>query len=132
MYAIRSYYDFDLNGYLRILGRKKDIVFKGERTVSLSEIEQRINELNEVADCAVLALDHKGEEKKIYAFVLEKRDAKKTNVTFLEDKIFKWCLMKLPTYKVPDKVQILSEFPLTGTGKVDKISLAKSIRNNFV
>ena len=39
-----------------------------------------------------------------------------------------WCSVTLADYKVPDGVQFMDEFPLTGTGKVQRGELSRLIR----
>ena len=43
-----------------------------------------------------------------------------------------WCSVTLADYKVPDVVQFMDEFPLTGTGKVQRGELSRLIRTAHV
>ena len=39
-----------------------------------------------------------------------------------------WCRVALADYKIPDLVRFLDRFPLTGTGKVRRVELARTIQ----
>jgi fatty-acyl-CoA synthase/long-chain acyl-CoA synthetase len=107
---------FDSDGCIKILGRKKDLIKKGVYNIFTSELERVINTNPLVVDSSVVAID-----KSVYAFVVNKPNAK-----IKPEDIISFCNQKNKRYyQVIDKVIIVPELPLTGTGKVDKIKLSQ-------
>jgi len=108
----------DEEGYLFIVGRKKDYIKLGGERISSREIEESILGIEPVRETAVIGVeDHLlGEVIKAYVVLRE-------GIT-LSVKEFKLRLSKkLPTYKIPKFVEFINELPKNSVGKIDKEKL---------
>lgn len=98
----------------KIIGRKKDIIKKSGQQVVSAEVEQILHRMEEVQSVAVIGAPHEVFGEQIVAFVVSE------NLTAAD--IRTYCLGKISSYKVPDKIIFLEELPLN-QGKVDKLKL---------
>ena len=108
----------DEDGYVRIVGRIKDMIIRGGENVYPREIEEFLYGHPAVADVQVVGVpdDRYGEE--IMAWIICREDA-----TLDEDELREFCRGKIAHYKVPRYVASCSEFPMTVTGKIQKHKL---------
>jgi acyl-CoA synthetase (AMP-forming)/AMP-acid ligase II len=105
----------DADGYLKIVGRTKDMIIRGGYNVYPTEVEQVLYEHPEVKEAAVVGLPdrHYGEE--IVAVIA------RTPGSQLDDaQVFAWTRGKLSSYKVPRVVLFLDDLPKGPTGKILK------------
>jgi fatty-acyl-CoA synthase len=110
----------DEAGYVRIVGRSKDMIIRGGENVYPREIEEFLYTYPGVADVQVVGIpdDRYGEE--IVAFVRPEAGAQLD-----EDALRAHCRERIAHYKVPRHVRFVAEFPMTVTGKVQKFKLRK-------
>jgi acyl-CoA synthetase (AMP-forming)/AMP-acid ligase II len=87
------------------------------------EVEDRIQAHPAVRDAAVVGVPDQVLGEAICACVVPVEGAIVTG-----QEIKDWCRVTLADYKVPDLVRFLDEFPLTGTGKVRRVELARMIQ----
>jgi fatty-acyl-CoA synthase len=108
--------------YLRVVGRKKDMIICGGENVYPAEVE-RVILLNPcVEEVAVIGCkDEKWGEAVVAVAVL-----KKGKVLTIED-LKDHCLKYLAKFKVPKHLKIVEELPLSPTGKVRKEDLKKLV-----
>lgn len=106
---------FDEDGYIKIIGRDKDMIIRGGENIYPREIEEYLNSHPNVADTQVIAVndDFFGEE--VCAWIKLREPGKTKAEDFLP-----YCQGKIAHYKVPRYVRLVTEFPLTVTGKVRK------------
>ncbi|MEO0247930.1 MAG: AMP-binding protein [candidate division WOR-3 bacterium] len=113
----------DEEGYLYFVGRKDDMIkSRGER-ISPREIEDCINSVEGVAECAVVGVPDEILGQAIVAFVRCLDGARITG-----DRVLKQCKKNLEDFMVPKEVYFVSTFPKTSTGKIDKRALAVQAR----
>jgi fatty-acyl-CoA synthase len=110
------------DGHLRFLGRAKDMLKVGGENVSPAEVEAYLLQLPGVVDAAVVGCpdDRLGEVP--VAFI---RCAPGTTVG--DDDVVRHCRHRIASFKVPRRVFVLDEFPMTPTGKVQKHLLRSRI-----
>ena len=108
----------DGRGYCRIEGRLKEMIIRGGENIYPREIEHLLHTHPRVADVAVVGIpdDHWGEQ--VAAFVRPAAGQPPT-----EDELFAYCRQHLAPHKTPRHWVLLEEFPLTGSGKVQKFRL---------
>jgi fatty-acyl-CoA synthase len=108
----------DEDGYVRIVGRSKDMIIRGGENVYPREIEEFLYGHPDVADVQVVGVpdDRYGEE--IAAFVICRDGAALDTEAVREH-----CRGKIAHYKVPRYVIVVEEFPMTVTGKIQKFKL---------
>lgn len=110
----------DEEGFIYVVGRKKEMIISGGENVYPLEIEQVINEEPNIDEVAVVGVeDDKWGEVPI-AFVVVKEGR---NVT--EEELRDYCLQKLAKYKIPKSFIFLTELPKNAAGKIDKKLLNK-------
>ena len=106
------------DGYIKLVGRCKDLIISGGENISPGEIAEAIAKLPEVADVKVL-----GVPDEIMGEVVAAAIVLKPGAVWNEDKTNEFLLGELAKYKMPKHYLILDKFPLLGSGKVDAITL---------
>ena len=112
----------DDDGYVHIVGRRKELIIRGGFNVYPREVEDRINAHPAIQDVAVVGLPHEVLGEVVCACIVPVEGAIVTGAEVKE-----WCRAALADYKVPDLVRFLDSFPLTGSGKIRRVELARMI-----
>lgn len=113
----------DAEGYIRIVGRKKDIINRGGLKVSARELEELLLQHPRIRDVAIVAVPDSRLGEKSCAFVIPADSQPltlKELVDFLEAR-------GLAKYKLPEFLSLVSSFPMTPSGKIQKFKLRESI-----
>ena len=109
---------------LWILGRAKDMIIRGGQNIYPAEIEGLLNDHPKVASVAIVGYPDREMGERTCAYVIPKAGQKFTfeeMVAFLKGK-------KLAMYKLPERLEVVPEFPAVGdSGKVNKETLKKKI-----
>ena len=105
---------FDADGYLRVVGRKRDIIIRGGLNVSPREVEELLLRLPEVRDAAVVGYPDARYGERICAFVVPTGGAAPT----VSEVAAALTEIGVAKYKHPERIETLDELPLTTTGKV--------------
>ena len=113
----------DEDGFVHLVGRSKEVIIRGGFNVYPREVEDRLQAHPAVQDAVVVGVLDEFLGEAICACV---RPVEGAIVTGQEVK--NWCRLTLADYKVPDRVRFLDEFPLTGTGKVRRVELARTMQ----
>jgi fatty-acyl-CoA synthase len=112
----------DEEGYVHIVGRRKELIIRGGFNVYPREVEDRIRAHPAVMDVAVVGVPHDVLGELVCACVVPVEGAIVTG-----GEIKEWCRGALAEYKLPDLVRFFDVFPLTGSGKVRRVELARMI-----
>jgi fatty-acyl-CoA synthase len=112
----------DEEGYLHIVGRRKELIIRGGFNVYPREVEDRLHAHPAVMDVAVVGLPHEVLGEVVCACVVPVEGAIVTG-----EEIKEWCRGALADFKVPDLVRFFDSFPLTGSGKVRRVELARML-----
>ncbi len=112
----------DEEGYLHVVGRRKEIIIRGGFNVYPREVEDRLHAHPAVLDVAVVGLPHEVFGEVACACIVLVEGAIVTG-----DEIKDFCREVLADYKIPDLVRFLDSFPMTGSGKVRRVELARII-----
>ena len=105
----------DGQGYVRIVGRSKDLIISGGLNVYPVEIEDALNNLPGVLESAVVAVPHPDFGEVGCAFVLAKPGA-----TLVPADLLQTLKLQLANFKVPKQCVVLAELPRNAMGKVQK------------
>ena len=105
----------DEQGYVRIVGRSKDLIISGGLNVYPAEIEDALNNLPGVAESAVVGLPHTDFGEVGFAFVLAKAGVELQPQTLLIA-----LKNQLANFKVPKHCHVVTELPRNAMGKVQK------------
>jgi fatty-acyl-CoA synthase len=112
----------DEQGYCTIVGRLKDMVIRGGENIYPREIEEFLLRHPKVQSAQVFGVpDHRlGEE--VCAFIVLKPNQSATT-----EEIQTFCRGQISHHKVPRYIRLVSEFPMTATGKPQKFAMRERI-----
>ena len=113
---------FDAKGYLKIVGRKKEMIIRGGANIYPREIEEVLYQHPKVRDAAVVGVPDARLGERVCACIVPKEGEVfefEEMRAFLEPNIAK--------YKVPEFLEIVAELPRTPTGKVQKTPLREIV-----
>jgi fatty-acyl-CoA synthase len=108
----------DVNGYIKITGRLKDVFMPGGLNVSPEEVENILYTHPKIKQVTLVGVPDPVLGEVGMAFV-ELKEGEKEN----EERIIQFCKGKMANFKVPKYVKFTSEFPMTSTGKVQRFKL---------
>jgi long-chain acyl-CoA synthetase len=114
----------DTDGYLFIVGRKKDMIIRGGLNVYPQQIENVISKLNGVEECCVVGVEEPRWGQEILAVVKMAEGH-----TIGEDEVLRLCRAELAPYKQPRFVRFVEALPKTATGKIRKGEVAQQFAN---
>lgn len=108
----------DNDGYIKIIGRIKDIIIRGGENISPVEIEELLVTHNHIKDVAVVGVPDKFMGEELCAFIIPEDDCK-----IEEDQVKLFVKSNLARYKIPKYIEFTSQFPITSSGKIRKFML---------
>jgi malonyl-CoA/methylmalonyl-CoA synthetase len=103
------------NGYLKIVGRAKDLIITGGLNVYPKEIEERIDSLPGVVESAVIGVPDRDFGEAVTAIVVAEPDDAPT-----EAELIAALKTEFAGFKVPKRVHFVDELPRNAMGKVEK------------
>lgn len=107
------------DGYVQIVGRIKDMIIRGGENVYPREIEEFLHGHPKIADVQVVGVPDARYGEEIMACVIPRDPADAPTL----DDVTTFCRDRLAHYKIPRRLEILTEFPMTVSGKVRKVEL---------
>lgn len=115
----------DEDGYVTICDRSKDMLIVGGYKVFSVEVENKLKALDDIEICAVIGTP---DEKRpgndvVNLYVQLSAAGKAKDKDQVKQEILAFCKENLSAYKVPKRILIIDEVPLTPVGKVDKKAL---------
>ncbi len=110
----------DERGYCKVEGRLKDMIIRGGENIYPREIEDLLFEHSSVGEVAVLGLPDERLGEVVAAFI---RPAPGKNIS--REELFTYLREHLSPQKTPRHWFRVEEFPLTGSGKIQKFALLK-------
>ncbi|GGA46797.1 acyl-CoA synthetase [Psychrobacillus lasiicapitis] len=109
---------FDQDGYLKIAGRKKDMIRSGGENIYSAEIEDVLYRHEEIKEVSIIGIPDARFIEAVCAVVVKKEGS---NLT--EEDVINHCVNNLASYKKPRKVIFVDELPRTPSGKIQKFVL---------
>ncbi|AYK14367.1 MAG: class I adenylate-forming enzyme family protein [Methanosarcina flavescens] len=110
------------NGYIRLLGRKDDLIKIGDHRVNPREIEKNIEENTEVSRVFVVPVPHELMGTAISLLVIP---AERTEI----EKLFSFCRKNLPGYLCPREILFINHLPLSENGKISNRSIIEEYKH---
>jgi acyl-CoA synthetase (AMP-forming)/AMP-acid ligase II len=110
----------DDDGYLYIVGRKKDVIIRGGNNIHAVDIEAVLLDHPDVVEAAVVGVPHDVLGEDVAAVVVLAPGA-----TVTTDELRAHCARSLADYKVPRRIDVSTELPRNATGKVLKEQLRR-------
>ncbi|HXP32516.1 MAG TPA: AMP-binding protein, partial [Acidimicrobiales bacterium] len=117
----------DGDGYLTVVGRKKEIVIRGGINIAPREIEDLLVSFPEVERAAVVGLPDPRLGERCCACLVLAPGAQMdlaTVISRLRD-------TGLATYKLPERLEILDALPTTASGKIQKHEIVRRLTNGL-
>jgi non-ribosomal peptide synthetase component E (peptide arylation enzyme) len=110
-------------GYLRVTGRKKDIIIRGGMNISALEVEELLLQHPSVKDVAVVGMPDARLGEKVCVYVVPAPGARPT----LEELTGFMKSRRVMMQKLPERLELRDSLPRTPTGKVEKFRLRDEI-----
>ncbi len=108
----------DENGNYRITGRIKDMIIRGGENISPKEVEDFLYTMPGVKDVQVVAVKSPRYGEDVGAFIIPK-----DGYHFVTEDVRDFCKDKIARFKIPRYVFTVEQYPLTGSGKIQKFKL---------
>ncbi|GHT78573.1 AMP-binding protein [Bacteroidia bacterium] len=108
----------DTNGNYAITGRIKDMIIRGGENIYPREIEEFLYHLPGVKDIQVVGIPSEKYGEEVGAFIILQE-----NSSLTPEEVREFCRGKIARYKIPKYVFFVTEYPLTGSGKIQKFKL---------
>jgi fatty-acyl-CoA synthase len=112
--------EMDESGYVRITGRIKDVILRDGIEIHPVELEEIIHELPAVSQVQVFGFNDPGGGTAVAAWVIPREGE---NLT--EAEVKSHVLSQVDESLLPSQYRIVTEFPTTASGKVQKAKLAE-------
>ncbi|EPA0498625.1 medium-chain fatty-acid--CoA ligase [Escherichia coli] len=123
------YYSGDLcrmdeAGYIKITGRKKDIIVRGGENISSREVEDILLQHPKIHDACVVAMPDERLGERSCAYVVLKAPHHSLS---LEEVVAFFSRKRVAKYKYPEHIVVIDKLPRTASGKIQKFLLRKDI-----
>ena len=107
----------DVEGYINITGRIKDIIIRGGENISPKEIEDFLYEHEAISDVQIIGVPSIKYGEEVMAWVKVK-----DGVNLTEDELKEYCF-SIAHFKRPKYWKFVTAFPMTISGKIRKIEM---------
>ena len=105
----------DDEGYVKIVGRIKDMLIRGGENIYPREVEEFLVTISDVSDAYVIGVLSARYGEEVMAWVKLREDS-----TMGPEELTAACRGQIATYKIPRHWKLVDQFPMTITGKVQK------------
>ncbi|EFB5492268.1 medium-chain fatty-acid--CoA ligase [Escherichia coli] len=114
----------DEAGYIKITGRKKDIIVRGGENISSREVEDILLQHPKIHDACVVAMSDERLGERSCAYVVLKAPHHSLS---LEEVVAFFSRKRVAKYKYPEHIVVIEKLPRTTSGKIQKFLLRKDI-----
>lgn len=111
----------DEEGYVKIVGRLKDMVIRGGENIYPREIEEFLHHHPKIADVYVVGVPDVKYGEELCAWVMVENGH-----SLSEEEVKEFCRGKIAHYKIPRYVMFVNEFPMSITGKIQKFKMREA------
>jgi len=112
------------DGYVKIMGRKKNIIIRGGQNIYPREIEDYLLTHEKITNAAVVPMPDPEMGERACAFVTLKKGVQFT----FEEMVGYLKTKKIAPFKLPERLEVVETFPLVGeSGKIDNKAMVKMI-----
>jgi non-ribosomal peptide synthetase component E (peptide arylation enzyme) len=117
----------DQDGYVEIRGRVKDIIIRGGENISVREVEDLLYRHPKVSEVAIVAMPDNEMGEKACAYLVPKEGEKPTL-----DEIDQFLTEEgVAKQKLPERLEIVDQMPMTASGKIQKFLLKEDIERKL-
>jgi acyl-CoA synthetase (AMP-forming)/AMP-acid ligase II len=114
----------DADGYLTVVGRKKELIIRGGMNITPRELEDLIAGFDEVRTVAVVGTPDERLGEVVCACVVPEPGATVTLATVVD----RLRDAGVATYKLPQRLELLTELPTTASGKIQKHEILRHLQ----
>ncbi|GAB0099946.1 acyl-CoA synthetase family member 2, mitochondrial-like [Sergentomyia squamirostris] len=115
------------DGYGRVVGRLKEMIIRGGENIFPKEIENFLVTCPSVAEAYVVGVPDERLGEEMCAFVRLKTDHQDCSPQQIKD----FCQGKISYFKIPRYIEIVTEFPKTVSGKIQKFKLQEEFKKKY-
>ena len=108
----------DEQGYLKIVGRIKDMIIRGGENVFPREVEEFLHTHPDILDAQVIGVPSRSYGEEVMAWVKPREGA-----SLDDERLTAFCRGQIATYKIPRYWKLVETFPMTVTGKIQKFRM---------
>ena len=116
----------DEDGYVKVVGRSKDMVIRGGENIYPVEIENYLYRHPKIRDVQVVGIPDKRYGEVLAALIIPKEPDCLT-----EDEVKEFCRNNIAHYKVPTYYRFVNEYPMTITGKIQKYKIIEQMKKEL-
>lgn len=113
----------DEDGYIKIVGRSKDMVIRGGENIYPIEIENYLYRHPKIRDVQIVGIPDAKFGEVLAAWIIPKPDQ-----TLTEAEVKAFCKDNIAHYKIPTYYKFVAEFPMTITGKIQKFKIVEAMK----
>ena len=113
------------DGYLRLVGRIKEMIRVGGENVAAAEIESVLLQQHAVKQAVAVGMSDPRLAEVVAAFVELKSGRQAT-----KEELIDFCRQRLASFKVPRRVEFVEQWPMTGAGKIQRYVLKELLAEN--
>ncbi len=111
----------DEEGYIYIVDRAKDMIIRGGENVYPREVEEFLYTHPDISSVQIYGVPDEKYGEVVAAAIVSKEDSPLT-----QENIKEHCRGNIARFKVPEYVDFVEEFPMTGSGKIQKFKLREA------
>ncbi|XP_020629867.1 acyl-CoA synthetase family member 2, mitochondrial-like isoform X3 [Orbicella faveolata] len=116
----------DENGYVKIIGRIKDLIIRGGENIYPTEVEQFLYKHPKIQDVQVIGVPDPRLGEEVCAWIKLHSGESAT-----PEEIKEFCEGQIAHFKIPRYIKFTDEFPLTVTGKVKKFVMREKTKQEL-
>ncbi|TNF87110.1 MAG: AMP-binding protein [Gammaproteobacteria bacterium] len=116
----------DAEGYLRITGRRKEMIIRGGENIYPREIEDFLFTHPKIAEVAVFGVDDERLGEQVAAWIQLHRPGSAE-----AEEIREFCRDNIAHFKIPEYIRFVDDFPMTVTGKLQKFKMREIMQREL-
>ncbi len=118
--------EMDEEGYIKIVGRSKDMIIRGGENIYPIEVENYLYRHPKVSDVQVVGVPDEKLGEVLAAWIIPK-----AGETITEEEIREFCKDRIAHFKVPTYIRFVDQYPMTVTGKIQKFKIVEKMKTEL-
>ncbi|MEN2752107.1 AMP-binding protein [Psychrobacter sp. FBL11] len=116
----------DEDGYVKVVGRSKDMVIRGGENIYPVEIENYLYRHPKIRDVQIVGIPDAKYGEVLAAWIIPKEPDCLT-----EEEVKEFCRNNIAHYKIPTYYRFVEEYPMTITGKIQKYKIVEMMKDEL-
>jgi fatty-acyl-CoA synthase len=112
----------DEEGYLRIVGRIKDMIIRGGENIYPREVEEFLYSHPKIKEVQVFGVPDAKMGEEVCAWIQAE-----TGQSLTADEVKSFCQGQITHFKIPKHIRFVDEYPMTVTGKIQKFKMSEQM-----